>query len=167
MKHIEAKTTTIRLSPELHEALLKLASREGRDLGDQINWAILKLLAGTNTLPPAYEERLLQREALILRFGLKAQEIVQAAGWRDDIIAETARQLMAEGSVWADDYRAWLGADPYSKIKNKDRINPLLGKRARSILNATVGKVYKVEQPSIFSQSTYLRAIEEEKAMAA
>jgi hypothetical protein len=162
----EPKIVTIRLSPELHEALLKLASREGRDLGDQISWAILENLSGTGMLPLHLEQWLLQREALISRFGFKAQEIVMDGGWRNDIVAETARQLMAEGSPWAEDYHNWLGADPYSKVKDKDRINPLLGKRVRSILGATVGKAYKVAQPSIFSQSSYLE-VEDAEAMFA
>ncbi|MFC3124331.1 hypothetical protein ACFOD4_04595 [Pseudoroseomonas globiformis] len=94
---------------------------------------------------------------MISRFGNKAVEIIRTEGWRNDIIAETARRLMAEDQAWGADYESLIGCAPYTKkVKIKERINPLLGRRVKALLGAVTGKPFAVKQPAIFTSASHL-----------
>jgi hypothetical protein len=154
----------LRLDAEIAEGLRTLAACEGRDPHEQVVWLILEALVKANLLPPGLRDWIQRRERLIQRFGVKAVEITKTEGWRADIIVETARRLMREHAGWRADYAALIDADPYEKrIKAKERINPMLGRRVKLLLRADTGKPFAVKE-SIFTTASHL--IEPKQAAA-
>lgn len=146
---------TLRLDPEITAALQRRAAKAGRELGEQIQWMIIEALG--HDLPAAHRKWLREREDLVQRFSMKAVAIEKVEGFRDDIIAETARRLLTEEPAWGDLYEAWIGGDRFAKrIKLKERINPMLGRRVKLLLGAATGKPFSVRQPSIFTTSSTL-----------
>ena len=133
----------------------------GREPNEQIIWLLVEVLDQAGLLPVDLRDWLRRREALVQRFGLKAVQITQTEGWRTDIIAETARRLLAEDAEWSRDYKELIGAEPFEKgVKAKERVNPMLGRRVKLLLGAEADKPFTVPQPSIFTTSTHLHQLQ-------
>jgi hypothetical protein len=148
---------TLRLDAEIAEALQKLAAKEGRDASEQVVWVLIEALDKAGLLPADVRDWLRKREALVQRFGLKAVEIIRTEGWRTDIIAETARRLLGEDVDWTKSYESLIDAGMFEKrVKAKERINPMLGRRVKLLLRAETGKPFAVPQPAIFTTSSHL-----------
>jgi hypothetical protein len=147
----------LRFEPEIAKALAAYATKNGREPKEQVIWLVIEALDKAGLLPADLRAWLMLREQVVGRFGLKAVAIIRSEGWRNDIIAETARRLMAEDRAWAADYETLIGCAPYTKkVKLKERINPLLGRRVKLLLRAETGKAFSVGKEAIFTTASYL-----------
>lgn len=138
--------TTIRLTAVLKEAVQKVAEAKGRDFSEQIAHYVMEGLIADEALPSDEAALHRQRENLIRDF-LEKGVAIYAKGHRDDIIAETARQMSRE---WRNEYST------YVKVRDRNTINPTLGRRLKVRLKLRTGRTYIVKQPHIFASSSYL-----------
>lgn len=137
---------TVRLETAVRDALQKVAEANGREMSEQIAHYVAEGLIADGAMPPDEAELHRQREDLIRAFLEKGVEI-HGAGHRDDIIAETARQMSQD---WHADY------SKYVQKRDRNTINPTLGRRLKIRLKLRTGKTYSVRQPHIFTASSYL-----------
>ena len=143
------ETVSARMGKSKVAALAKLAERNGRDIGEQIEFLVTEALidAGLITPDQAAVHRL--RESLVRRFLDTAVAIVEGEGHRDDITAETGRRVMDDPD-WKADYASYL------KAHEKATINPTLGRRVKLRFKLVTGKPNPVAPPSIFSTTSEL-----------
>jgi len=148
---------TIRLSTTVKEAVQRVAEKYGRDFSEQIAHYVMEGLIRDEALPEDEAVLHRQREALIQEF-LEKGVAIHATGHRDDIIAETARQM---DKSWNDEYTAYL------KVRDRNTINPTLGRRLKLRLKLRTGKTYLVKQPHIFASSSYLHEDQDTRRLKA
>jgi hypothetical protein len=143
------ETVSARMGQSKIAALAKLAERNGRDIGEQIEFLVTEALidAGLITADQAALHRL--RESLIRRFLDTAVAIVEAEGHRNYITAETGRRVMRDPD-WKAGYASYL------EVRDKATINPTLGRRVKLRLRLLTGKPNPVAPPSIFSSTSEL-----------
>jgi hypothetical protein len=144
---------SLRLPASKAAAFRKLAAAEGREPAEQLEYLAVEALIAAGLLPQKEVEVHRLRESLIRRFVDKAEEIYAETS-REDIIAETARQVMRDLD-WAHDHGV------YKTLRDLRTLHPTFGRRVKLRLKLRTGKPYSVPKPNILGDSSYLLPAED------
>ena len=140
---------SVRMAESKVAALAALAERNGRDVGEQLEFLVTEAVIAAGLISAEQAELHRLRESLIRRFLDAADLIVGTEGHRADITAETGRRIMQDPG-WKADY------DVYLTARDKATINPTLGRRVKLRWKLVTGKASPVPKPSIFSSASEL-----------
>ncbi|PGH57657.1 hypothetical protein CRT60_06600 [Azospirillum palustre] len=144
----QTEVFSMRLSAGKAAGFRRLASTEGRDPAEHLEYLAVEAMIAAGLLPPHEVEVHRLREGLVRRF-VDAAVRIYAATPRTDITAEAAKQIVAEAS-WLKDY------ERYKELREIRTINPTFGRRVKLRLNLLTGKQFAVPQPNILSYASHL-----------
>ncbi|WP_433974961.1 hypothetical protein [Tunturiibacter lichenicola] len=122
----------------IYDGIVQEAEKLGRSPTDHIEHIICQHAYKNNLISPILTRHWGLREKIIQQACDTARRRILTKGFSPDIIYETFKEI-ASDSKWLDDYRTFIGGDPYQTGNAKKR--PINQKLGASICEAIGGKV--------------------------